>query len=117
MLSLVPEEHSFGSRIRRLAAALFGLRPSEQAELVGIANAMTALVLLSRHTYWVPMVLGGLTLAATPALLLAGGGWAYASTAGAWVGGALGLAAGLSVAFFCYRGLMKEMQRRRRDEG
>jgi hypothetical protein len=146
MLSRVPEEPPFGSRIRRLAGALFAFRDAEHAELVGSANAMAAValgvllwwqwdlslawtvgctaagfgvlnaLLLSRRTYWIPMLLGGLVLSMTPALLLAGGGWAYASTAGAWAGGALGLAAGLGVAFVGYRGLMKEMRRRRRGD-
>ena len=143
MLSVVPPEPSFGSRFRRLTVVLFGLRPSDDAELVGGANAMAAVVfgillwwrwdlslawslgavvasfvvltalLLSRYTHWVPLLLGGLALSIAPALLLAGGGYAYASTAGAWAGGALGLAAGLGVAFVSYRGLIKEMRRRR----
>ena len=143
MLSLVPAESAFGSRIRRLAVALFAFRESEHAELVGSANAMAAValgvllwwrwdlslawtvgctiasfvvlnaLLLSRRTYWIPVLLGGLVLSMTPALLLAGGGWAYASTAGAWAGGAAGLAVGLGLSFVCYRGLMKEMRRGR----
>jgi hypothetical protein len=146
MLSLVPAEPPFGSRVRRLAVAFFAFRHSEDAELVGSANAMAAVVLgvllwwrwdlslawtvgctiasfvvlnallLSRRTCWIPMLLGGLAISICPALALATGGHVYASTAGAWVGGALGLAVGLGLAFVCYRGLMKEMRRGRRGD-
>jgi hypothetical protein len=143
MLALVLFEPPFGSRIRGLAAALFGLRASEHAELVGGANAMAAVVLgvllwwqwrlslgsavvcvaasfvlltvllLFRATCWIPMVVGGLALSICPAALLGAGGYAYASRAGAWIGGTLGLAAGLCLAFFSYRRLVDEMRQRR----
>ena len=139
----MPVEPSIGSTLRRLAAALFGLRPSEDAELVGGANAMAAValgalvwwrwelslgwtvgcmaasfvlltaLLLFRCTHWIPMVVGGVTLSTCPALLLAAGGYAYASTAGAWVGAGVGLALGLGLSFFSYRALVKETRRRR----
>lgn len=127
----------------RLLRRLFAWNHGPDVELVGIGNFLVScaasialyvalkpplllcvlaaiacfllltLSLLSRRTFWISALLGGLVLAVVPAVLLAGLGELLLGDGGCgfWIGAALGTAIGLATAFSAYRAVLRSTHR------